>query len=53
LPLPALKLGAVQQAEASGRINAGDSMVDIGKSYNVSHATMSRAGGQGGPAEAV
>jgi len=39
---PRFKLSPYQQAEAIRRVNAGESMVDIGRSYNVSHATISR-----------
>jgi DNA invertase Pin-like site-specific DNA recombinase len=39
---PRFMLSPFQQAEAIRRVNAGESMVDIGRSYNVSHATISR-----------
>jgi DNA invertase Pin-like site-specific DNA recombinase len=39
---PRFKLTHHQQQEALRRVEAGEAMVDIGKSYNVSHATISR-----------
>ena len=39
---PKFKMSPFQRAEAIRRVNAGNSMVDIGQSYNVSHATISR-----------
>jgi putative DNA primase/helicase len=39
---PRFKLTPHQQQEALRRVAAGESMVDIGRSYNVSHATISR-----------
>jgi hypothetical protein len=39
---PKFEMSPFQRAEAIRRINTGESMVDIGKSYNVSHATISR-----------
>jgi DNA invertase Pin-like site-specific DNA recombinase len=37
-----LKLTAHQRAEAVARRAAGEALVDIGRSYNVSHSTISR-----------
>jgi DNA invertase Pin-like site-specific DNA recombinase len=39
------KLTRHQIAEALARREAGESLTDIGKSYNVSHSTISRLGG--------
>jgi DNA invertase Pin-like site-specific DNA recombinase len=36
------KLTAHQRAEALARKEAGEAMTDIGRSYNVSHSTISR-----------
>jgi DNA invertase Pin-like site-specific DNA recombinase len=36
------KLTPHQRAEALARRNAGESLMDIGRSYNVSHSTISR-----------
>jgi len=37
-----LKLAPHQRAEALARRAAGEPLVDIGRSYNVSHSTISR-----------
>jgi DNA invertase Pin-like site-specific DNA recombinase len=37
-----LKLTAHQRAEAIARRDAGEALVEIGRSYNVSHSTISR-----------
>ena len=37
-----LKLTAHQRAEATARRDAGEALVEIGRSYNVSHSTISR-----------
>jgi DNA invertase Pin-like site-specific DNA recombinase len=37
-----LKLTLHQRQEAIGRRAAGEALVDIGRSYNVSHSTISR-----------
>ena len=37
-----LKLSAHQRREALARRAAGESLVEIGRSYNVSHSTISR-----------
>jgi DNA invertase Pin-like site-specific DNA recombinase len=37
-----LKLTPHQRAEAIARREAGEALVDIGRSYNVSHSTISR-----------
>jgi hypothetical protein len=37
-----LKLTAHQRQEAIARREAGEALVDIGRSYNVSHSTISR-----------
>jgi DNA invertase Pin-like site-specific DNA recombinase len=39
-----LKLTQHQQREALARRAAGESLVDIGRSYNVSHSTIGRLG---------
>jgi DNA invertase Pin-like site-specific DNA recombinase len=39
-----LKLTAHQRQEAMARRDAGEALVDIGRSYNVSHSTISRLG---------
>src|SRR6266568_4391304 len=39
------KLTAHQRAEAIARREAGESLTDIGRSYNVSHSTISRLNG--------
>jgi DNA invertase Pin-like site-specific DNA recombinase len=44
------KLTRHQIAEALARREAGESLTDIGKSYNVSHSTISRLGGTHGQA---
>jgi DNA invertase Pin-like site-specific DNA recombinase len=40
-----LKLTKHQQQEALARREAGEALVEIGRSYNVSHSTISRLGG--------
>src|SRR5262249_22651744 len=42
------KLSAFQIAEAIARPEAGEALIDIGRSYNVSHSTISRLAGAGG-----
>jgi hypothetical protein len=41
------KLTHHQRQEAIARRDAGESMMDIGRSYNVSHSTISRLVGTG------
>ena len=43
------KLSAFQVQEALRRREAGESLVDIGRSYGVSHSTISRLPAQAGP----
>jgi DNA invertase Pin-like site-specific DNA recombinase len=48
-----LKLTVHQQAEALARRAAGEPLVDIARSYAVSHSTISRLGGAGGRCGAI
>ncbi len=44
-----VKLSAFQVQEALRRREAGESLVDIGRSYGVSHSTISRLPAEAGP----
>jgi DNA invertase Pin-like site-specific DNA recombinase len=48
-----LKLTAHQRQEALARRVAGEALVDIARSYAVSHSTISRLGGAGGRCGAI
>jgi DNA invertase Pin-like site-specific DNA recombinase len=48
-----LKLTAHQQREALERRTRGEALVDIARSYAVSHSTISRLGGAGGRCGAI